>query len=125
LDLKLPITIVDELDDDLVESTGTLDLASGDIEGVTYKTWDLATQGVPAASPDYDFTTGTLTNGKQDVEFGIVVDVARGKYAVTPTELLEIKGRAAKLFTGQTDGQPSVTAAKGGVKGMLKSAGKR
>jgi hypothetical protein len=112
LDLKLPITIVDELDEELVESTGTLDLASGDIEGVTYKAWDVKSQGVPAAHPDYDFTTGTLTNGRQDVEFGIVADVLTGKYSVTPSELLELKGRSAKLFSGQTDGQPSVTPIK-------------
>jgi hypothetical protein len=33
------------------------------------------------------------------VEFRIEVDVMRARYSVTPSELLELKGRAAKLFS--------------------------
>ena len=46
-----------------------------------------------------EFTSGLLTNGTKDVEFRVEVDVMSGKYSVTPSELLELKGRAAKLFT--------------------------
>jgi hypothetical protein len=35
----------------------------------------------------------------REVEFRIEVDVLSGKYSVTASELLELKGRAAKLFT--------------------------
>lgn len=112
MDLKVPIQIVDELEDDVIESTGTLNLASGEIDGVTYTDYDADARGLPAEDKSYDFTTGTLTNGRQDVEFSIVVDVLQRKYSVTPSELLEIKGRAAKLFSGQTDGQPTVTPIK-------------
>ncbi|MFM7531626.1 MAG: hypothetical protein ACKO5J_03875 [Rubrivivax sp.] len=39
------------------------------------------------------------TSGGRDVEFGVRVDRMSGRYSVTPDELLEIKGRAAKLFS--------------------------
>lgn len=113
MDLKVPIQIADELEDEVIEATGTLNLASGEIDGVTYTDYDVDARGLPAEHKHYDFTTGTLTNGRQDVEFSIVVDVLQRKYSVTPSELLEVKGRAAKLFSGQTDGQPTVTPIKG------------
>ena len=34
MDLKLPITIHDELDEEVIESTGVLDLASGQIDAL-------------------------------------------------------------------------------------------
>jgi hypothetical protein len=99
VDLKLPITIVDELTESIVNSTGTLDLASGEIHNVQYEDYDVKAQGLPAEAEDYEFTSGLLTNGKRDVEFRVEVDVLNGKYSVTPSELLELKGRAAKLFS--------------------------
>ncbi len=99
MDLKLPIVIHDELLDGIVESTGTLDLASGEIFDVRYRDHDLETQGFPAENEDYDFTCGMLSNGKKEVEFRIEVDVVGRKYSITPSELLELKGRAAKLFS--------------------------
>lgn len=99
MDLKLPITITDELSDDVITSTGMLDLASGEIRSVEYKDYDLETEGLPAEREDYEFTSGALSNGKKEVEFGIQVNLATGQYSVTPNELLELKGRAAKLFT--------------------------
>ena len=100
MDLKLPIRIIDELDEDIVESTGILDLASGEIfdvkladdNGPPY-------DGFPAEDESYDFTSGILSNGKKEVEFRIEVDVVGRRYSVTPSELLELKGRAAKLFS--------------------------
>ncbi|MDP4299963.1 MULTISPECIES: hypothetical protein [Sphaerotilaceae] len=108
MDLKLPITINDELSDDVIESTGMLDLASGEIRDVKYLEHDLEADGFPAESEDYEFTCGILRNGNKEVEFRIEVDVVGRKYSITPTELLELKGRAAKLFTAPP---PEVAAA--------------
>lgn len=99
MDLKLPITIFDELLESIVKSTGTLDLASGEIRNVVYEDYDVAKLGLPAENEEYEFTSGLLTNGTRDVEFRVEVDVLNGRYSVTPSELLELKGRAAKLFS--------------------------
>jgi hypothetical protein len=105
MDLKLPITIIDELSDDEVRAQGELDLASGEIRDVRYEDYDVATQGVPAAQQDYEFTVGILRNGTREVEFRIEADAMGGRYSVTPSELLELKGRAAKLFTQPPGGR--------------------
>jgi hypothetical protein len=99
VDLKLPITIIDELSDAIIKSTGMLDLASGDIRDVKRDDPDALPTGLPAENEDYEFTCGVLSNGKKEVEFRVEVNVLTGAYSVTPTELLELKGRAAKLFT--------------------------
>lgn len=99
MDLKLPITIVDELSEHEVRSEGELDLASGEIRNVRYVDHDPAAQGFPAAQKDYEFTVGILRNGAREVEFRVEVDVLNSRYSVTPSELLELKGRAAKLFS--------------------------
>lgn len=99
MDLQLPIVIIDELAESVVKSTATLDLASGEIRGVQYQDYDLEAQGLPALQEDYEFTSGMLSNAGRDVEFRVEVDALSGKYSVTASELLELKGRAAKLFT--------------------------
>ena len=99
MDLKLPIRITDELAEAIVESSGMLDLASGEIRSVEYDDYDADKLGLPAEQEDYEFTSGMLSNGEREVEFRVDVDVVTGKYSVTPSELLELKGRAAKLFT--------------------------
>jgi len=99
MDLQLPIVIIDELADSVVKSTATLDLASGEIRGVQYQDYDLEALGLPALQQDYEFTSGMLSNAGRDVEFRVEVDALSGKYSVTASELLELKGRAAKLFT--------------------------
>jgi len=99
VDLKLPITIVDELSEHEVRSEGELDLASGEIRNVRCVDPHSAAQGFPAARPDYEFTVGILRSGAREVEFRIEVDAMQGSYSVTPSELLELKGRAAKLFS--------------------------
>lgn len=99
MDLKLPITLIDELADDEVRARGELDMASGEIRHVEYEDYDLATEGVPAARKDYQFTVGMLASGNREVEFKVDVDALSGRYSITPSELLELKGRAAKLFT--------------------------
>ncbi|NRF65412.1 hypothetical protein HLB44_00295 [Aquincola sp. S2] len=98
--LKVPIALVDELDEEIVHSTASLDLASGEIYDVVYDNYDLKARGIPAALPDYAFTSGVLSHGGKDVEFGVRVDLFSGRYSVTANELLDIKVRAAKLFAG-------------------------
>lgn len=108
MDLKLSIKIFDELADAVIESSGQLDLASGEIRQVEYLDYDKDARGLPAEDPGYEFTSGLLSNGSKEVEFRVEVDVMSGSYSVTPSELLELKGRAAKLFTAPP---PSVAAA--------------
>jgi len=100
VDLKVPITIHDELTEDVIESTGSLDLASGEIRNVQYEDYDVEALGLPAEDETYEFTSGILSNEGKDVEFRVEVDVFSGRYSVSPNELLEIKVRAAKLFAG-------------------------
>jgi hypothetical protein len=97
--LKLPISIVVELSEHEVRAEGELDLASGEIRNVRYENDDAVARGFPAARDDYEFTVGILRSGDREVEFRIEVDVVRGGYSVAPTELLELKGRAARLFS--------------------------
>ncbi len=112
MDLKLPITIQDEMDDEVIQSRGLLDLASGEITDVRYEDHDLEDDGFPAERDDYDFTCGTLSNGSREVEFRVEVDVVGRRYSITPSELLELKGRAAKLFSTNPDAPPAPPPAK-------------
>ena len=100
MNLQVPITIADELDEQIVDSTGSLDLASGEIREVTYANYDVKAKGIPATLPDYAFTSGKLSHAGKDVEFSVQVDPFSGRYSVTANELLDIKVRAAKLFAG-------------------------
>ena len=100
MDLKVPITISDELSEDIISSTGLLDLASGEIYRIEYEDYDLEGRGLPADSGDYEFTVGTLSNNGKDVEFKVDVNKVTGQYSVSASELLEIKVRAAALFAG-------------------------
>lgn len=63
-----------------------------------YEDYDVEADGFPALRKDYEFTLGVLRSGSREVEFRVEVDAAGGRYSVTPSELLELKGRAAKLF---------------------------
>jgi hypothetical protein len=117
VDLKLPIVIYDELSEVVIKGTGVLDLASGEIHAVLHENYDVETRGLPAEDEDYEFTSGMLSNGKREVEFRVEVDVMSGRYSVTASELLELKGRAARLFTQA----PEVA---GAVKPVAKPAAK-
>jgi hypothetical protein len=105
VDLKLPIVIIDELSEEVVRAQGVLDLASGEIYDVRHQDWDVDARGLPAESEDYEFSCGVLSNGSKEVEFRVEVDAVSGRYSVTPSELLELKGRAAKLFTAPPPGK--------------------
>ncbi len=98
MDLKVAIVISDEQTEEVVQSKGFLNLASGEIYGVEYAGWDVSTQGLPWEHADYEFTCGTLSNRGKDVEFRIDVNRTTGNYSVSANELLEIKTRAAALF---------------------------
>lgn len=100
VDLQVPIVVHDEMDDEIIESTGMLDLASGEIRQLKYKNYDAKLEGLPADREDYEFTCGILANEGKEVEFRIEVNILNGHYTVSPSELLEIKVRAAKLFAG-------------------------
>jgi hypothetical protein len=100
VDLKVPITITDELSDEVIQSTGSLNLASGEINRVEYTDYDAEAQGFPFESDDYEFTSGILSNNGKDVEFKVDVNKVTGQYSVSASELLEIKVRAAALFAG-------------------------
>ncbi len=100
MDLKVPISITDELSDEVVEATGLLDLASGEIGRIAYTDWDVAERGHPWEADDYEFSSGTLSNNGRDVEFKVDVNRTTGQYSVSADELLEIKVRAAQLFAG-------------------------
>ena len=100
MDLKVPITISDELSDEVIVSSGLLNLASGEISRVAYQDYDADLRGLPWERDDYEFTSGTLSNEGKDVEFSVVVNRTTGQYAVSASELLEIKVRAAALFAG-------------------------
>ena len=100
VDLKVPITITDELSDEVITGTALLNLASGEIHRVEYVDYDADTQGYPWESDDYEFTSGVLSNAGKDVEFSVIVNKTTGQYSVSANELLEIKVRAAALFAG-------------------------
>ena len=104
MDLHVPITLADELSDDVIASTGLLDLSSGEIRRIEYVDYDVQARGVPVYLPDYEFTSGTLSNRGRDLEFQVQVNRATGQYAVSADELLEIKKRAAALFAAPPKG---------------------
>jgi hypothetical protein len=112
VDLKVPIAISDELSDEIITSTGLLDLASGEIVRIEYEEHDVALHGLPCESDDYEFTCGVLTNNGKDVEFSINVNKTTGQYSVTPSELLEVKVRAAALFAGISGQQMAESTVK-------------
>ena len=125
MDLKVPIKIADELSEDVIESTGLLNLESGEIQRVQYEDWDVDAQGLPVHADDYEFTVGTLSNDGKDVEFKVDVNKVTGQYSVSASELLEIKVRAAQLFAGISGrdmargADPKPPAAKGRGRGPL------
>ena len=100
MDLKVPIVITDEQTDEVVKSTGLLDLASGEIHRVEYQDYDMLARGLPWDHEDYEFSSGVLSNRGKDVEFRVDVNKVTGQYSVSASELLEIKVRAAALFAG-------------------------
>ena len=100
MDLKVPITVTDELSEEVITATALLNLASGEIHRVEYVDYDADTLGLPWESDDYEFTSGVLSNAGKDVEFKVDVNRTTGQYSVSASELLEIKVRAAALFAG-------------------------
>ncbi|MBZ8141305.1 hypothetical protein CLD22_15540 [Rubrivivax gelatinosus] len=110
MDLHVPITLTDELADDVVTASARLNLASGEIGRIEYHEWDVDADGLPWERDDYEFTSGTLSNAGKDVEFGVTVNRTTGQYSVSADELLEIKVKAAQLFAGVSQTQLAVGA---------------
>jgi len=103
MDLKVKITLTDELSDEVITSTAMLDLASGEISRVEYDDdYNFDALGHPWEAGDYEFTSGTLSHEGKDVEFTVEVNRTSGQRSVNATELLEIKVRAAALFAGMS-----------------------
>ncbi len=103
MDLKVKITMTDELTEEVIQSEAYLDLASGEISRVEYdEDYDLAALGHPWDADDYEFTSGTLSHDGKDVEFKVDVNKTTGQRSVSANELLEIKVRAAALFAGMS-----------------------
>lgn len=100
MDMKLPIKITDEVGDDVITSHAQLNLASGEITDVRYVDYNVEEEGLPWDQEEYDLSSGCLSKGDKDVEFTVIVDKAGGTYSVSPSELVEIKLRAAALFSG-------------------------
>ncbi len=118
VDLKLPIEVSDELFDEVITARAMLDLASGEIYKLEYQDYDVEEDGLPWKRKDYDFSCGTLSNNGKDIEFTVQIDKATGAYSVNATELLEVKVRAAALFSGVPAGNmlKSMDAAQKGGK---------
>ena len=92
MNLKVPIEILDELAETVIRSTGSLDLASGEIFDVRYEVDRPGLMGMPAIDEQYEFTSGVLSNDGKDVEFRIDVDVMRGQYFVNPDRAARTQG---------------------------------
>jgi hypothetical protein len=101
VDLKVPIVVCDELMERVVRASAMLNLASGEITDVAYLKYDTAVKGFPWARDDYEFSSGMLSNNGKDIEFTVQVNTTTGQHSVNATELLEIKTRAAALFSGK------------------------
>ncbi len=100
MDLKLPIQITDELESKVIRSTGLLNLASGEITDIQYIQYDVAAKGPPFELPDYEFSNAILSKNGREIEFTVQIDKSNGEYSVSPSELSELKVRAASLFAG-------------------------
>jgi hypothetical protein len=101
VDLKVPIVVCDELMERVIRASAMLNLASGEITEVEYLKYDTASKGFPWARDDYEFSSGMLSNNGKDIEFTVQVNTTTGQHSVNATELLEIKTRAAALFSGK------------------------
>jgi hypothetical protein len=109
LDLKVSITLAFETTEDVIDARALLNLASGDIDGLAFDDYDPDAEGLPWKRKDYEFAAGTLSNNGRDVEFKVDVD-GQGRLSISASELLELKTRAAALFTSR----PQMGDASGG-----------
>ena len=124
MDLKVRITMTDELTEEVITSSAYLDLASGEIGRVEYDEHDAETLGHPWAADDYEFTSGTLSHNGKDVEFKVDVNRTTGQRSVSASELLEVKVRAASLFAGMSGKDLLGNAGGGRPGGAIKPPGR-
>lgn len=124
MDLKVKITVTDELTEEVIVSTAMLDLASGEISRVEYEDYDAEALGHPWEADDYEFTSGTLSHGGKDVEFKVDVNRTSGQRSVSANELLEIKLKAAALFAGMSGKDVLGSSPAGRAAGGAKPSGR-
>lgn len=96
--MKVPVSISDELTDNVIQSEGFLDLASGEVTNVKYINYDVKKEGIPALKKDYEFTCAILKKDDKELEFTLSVE--DGVYSVSADELEEVKEKSIKLFAG-------------------------
>lgn len=98
--MKVPVSISDELTDDIIQSQGILDLDSGEVTNIKYINYDVKKEGIPALKKDYEFTCAILKKDDKELEFTLSVE--DGIYSVSADELEEVKEKSISLFAGST-----------------------
>lgn len=98
--MKVPVSISDELTDDVIQSQGLLDLDSGEVTNIKYIDYDIKKEGLPSLKSDYEFTCAILKKDDKELEFTLSVE--DGVYSVSPDELQEVKEKSISLFSGST-----------------------
>lgn len=96
--MKIPVSISDELTDNVIQSEGLLDLDSGEVTSIKYINYDVKKEGIPALKKDYEFTCAILKKDDKELEFTLSVE--DGVYSVSADELEEVKEKSIKLFAG-------------------------
>lgn len=106
MDILIPIIIQDEFLDNDIISHAKMNLASGEITDIIYEDYDFKKKALPALHTDYICTSAVMTipqgNEKREIDFAVEVDTQTGEYSVNPTELEEIKEKAAHLIAHNT-----------------------
>lgn len=97
--MRIPVSIYDELSNDVIESEGLLNLDSGEITNIKYLDYDISKEGLPFKKKDYEFTSGILRKDNKEMEFTLSIE--NGNYCVNTDELVELKEKSIKLFTSQ------------------------
>src|SRR5258706_1874662 len=93
VDLKVPIVIHDELSERVIDSTGSLDLASGEIRNVQYADYDVAVFRPPPLGEGNGFTYGTFFKNGQDLAFYVAVDILTSRSSASGHQFVVVKNR--------------------------------
>ena len=109
MDIKAPVIIFDELDDEVLQTNGLLNLASGEVYVLEPINWGKG-EPIPMEREDYDFTYGVLSAQGKDVEFEITAE--NGSYNVSADELVEIKTKLAKLLAATQEAEKKTAPKK-------------
>jgi hypothetical protein len=99
MDTQIPITLSDELLEEVIISNAKLNLASGEITAVEYINYDVKKNGLPANHPDYTYTSGIMKMQNKEIEFAVEVNSSNSEYSLNPDELEEMKEKATALIS--------------------------